>query len=90
MGREGEITLFRGKGCLYCRGTGYRGRVAVFEVMPYSQEMRRMTTVETDLSALRAQALKEGMVTLRENAVHKLLEGVTTYEEVLRVTWEQN
>jgi general secretion pathway protein E len=85
----GEVTLKRGEGCRECRGTGYYGRSAVFEVLPYSDALKRMTTPEADLGAIRAQARKEGLVTLRENAVKKLLDGETTYQEVLRVTWEQ-
>jgi general secretion pathway protein E len=87
--QTGAITLKRGKGCRDCRGTGYYGRSAVFEVLPYSEALKRLTTSESDLEAIRAQARKEGMVTLRDNAVQKLLAGETTYQEVLRVTWEQ-
>jgi general secretion pathway protein E len=58
-------------------------------VLPYSEALKKLTTPETDLEALTAQARKEGLVTLRENAVKKLLEGETTYQEVIRVTWEQ-
>lgn len=86
--KEGKITLFRGKGCTKCRGTGYRGRAAIFEVLPYTDALKKLTTAETDLTAFAIQARKEGMVTLRENAVKKLLAGVTTYQEVLRVTME--
>ena len=89
VGRKGSVTLSRGKGCLKCRGTGYLGRTGIYEVLPFTDGMRRLATPESDQSALRRQARKEGMVTLRENAVKKLLQGVTTYQEVLRVTWEQ-
>ncbi len=88
-GKEGSVTLYRGKGCIKCRGTGYYGRTSVFEVMPYSRGMREITTANTDLGKVREMALSENMVTLRENAVRKLLAGITTVEEVLRVTWEQ-
>ncbi|MFH2065842.1 MAG: GspE/PulE family protein [Pseudomonadota bacterium] len=86
--QEGKITLFRGKGCTKCRGTGYRGRAAIFEALPYSDTLKKMTTPETDLTALSLQARKEGMVTLRENAVKKLISGITTYQEVVRVTMD--
>ena len=89
LNKKGPIRLYRGKGCLKCRGTGYLGRNGIFEVLPITESIKKMTTHETDLEALRAQARKEGMATLRENAIKKLLEGETTYEEVLRVTWEQ-
>ena len=86
---KGSVLLKRGKGCRGCRGTGYYGRAAVFEVLPYTESLKRLTTAETDLEAIRAQARRDGLVTLRENAVRKLLAGETTYQEVLRVTWEQ-
>jgi general secretion pathway protein E len=89
LGRTGKLTLSRGKGCLKCRGTGYSGRTAIYEVIPFTEGMKKITSPETDLIALRTQAEKEGMITLRENAIKKLLEGITTYQEVLRVTWEQ-
>ncbi|MFO7838427.1 MAG: GspE/PulE family protein [Desulfosalsimonadaceae bacterium] len=89
LGKEGPVRLYRGKGCIYCRYTGYYGRTSVYEVLPYTPQLRRLTTAAADLSVIREQAHKDGMVTLRENAVKKLLAGVTTYQEVLRVTWEQ-
>jgi general secretion pathway protein E len=89
LGRTGKLKLSRGKGCLKCRGTGYSGRTAIYEVIPFTEGMKKLTSPETDLIALRTQAEKEGMITLRENAIKKLLEGITSYQEVLRVTWEQ-
>ena len=87
-GKNGPIRLSRGKGCEICRFTGYLGRVGVFEVIPYSKNLQRLTHDRTDTETIREQAVKEGMVSLRENAVRKMLTGVTTYQEVLRVTWE--
>ena len=86
--KHGKVKLCRGKGCSQCRGTGYFGRTAIYEALPYSKKLRNLTTQHTDLSSLREIALKENLVTLRENAIKKLLDGVTTYEEVMRVTWE--
>lgn len=88
--KTGEITLYRGTGCMHCRGTGYYGRTAIFEVLPYSTQLQELTQPETSLTEIRKQAKKENMVTLRENAIKKLLNGVITIEEVLRVTWEQS
>lgn len=87
-GGEDPVTLFRGGGCTRCRGTGYLGRSAVFEILPFSDAIRRLTTDQADDAAIRLKAREEGMVTLRENAVLKVKEGLTTYQEVLRVTWE--
>ena len=88
-GDNGHIRLYRGKGCQKCRGTGYFGRTGIFEVLPASESLKKMTAPGADLEALRMEAKKEGMVTLRENAVQKMLLGNTTYQEVLKVTWEQ-
>ena len=85
--QEGPITLFQGKGCLKCRGTGYLGRIGIYELVPVNESIRKLIKAETDTETLRAQAIKEGVYTLRQNAVKKLLEGKTTLEEVLRVTW---
>ncbi|MDY6903602.1 MAG: GspE/PulE family protein [Thermodesulfobacteriota bacterium] len=86
-GKQGKFKLYQGKGCAKCRGTGYRGRVGIFEILPYTEGIRRLTTQDTDLDKLRAKAREEGMISLREDAVRKLVRGETTYQEVLRVTW---
>jgi general secretion pathway protein E len=88
IGNGESIRLARGKGCQRCRGTGYLGRTGIFEVLPYSEALKRMTHSETDMAALRNKAVEEGMKTLRESAIAKLLEGTTSYQEILRVTWE--
>ncbi len=85
-GLKGAVKLYRGRGCNRCRQTGYRGRSAAFEVMPYSDAIQKMTTPKTNAANIRIRAIEEGMVTLRENAIQKMLDGVTSYEEVLRVT----
>jgi len=87
--RKNTVTLKRGKGCVLCRQTGYQGRTAIFEVMPYSESLKKMTSSEVNLSMLRARASREGLISLRDNAIRKMLNGETTYQEVLRVTWEQ-
>ena len=89
VGGNGYVSLHRGKGCLKCRGTGYLGRSGIFEVLPVTEGIRKLITPECDVEILRDVGRREGMVTLRENAIKKLLDGKTTYQEVLRVTWEQ-
>lgn len=90
LGKSGALRLHRGKGCLKCRGTGYRGRSGIYEVLPITESIKKNITPESDTEAIRRIAInEEGVVTLRENAIKKLLEGETTYQEVLRVTWEQ-
>ncbi len=86
--RNGPVELHMGKGCMKCRGTGYLGRSGVYEVLPVTESLKKMITAETNVEAMREVAKKEGMITLRENAIKKLLEGKTTYQEVLRVTWK--
>jgi general secretion pathway protein E len=85
--RTGLVTLFRGRGCPKCRNTGYRGRTAVLEVLPYTTSIRKLTLANADLEQLCTAARREGMKTLRESAVEKMLAGMTTFQEVLRVTW---
>jgi general secretion pathway protein E len=88
--KNGRITLYRGRGCQKCRGTGYHGRTGIFEVVPYSESLKKMTNASIDIETIRDQAKAEGMISLRGNALKKLLTGKTTYQEVLRVTWEQS
>ena len=87
LGRNGPVELHMGKGCMKCRGTGYLGRSGVYEVLPVTESIKKLITPESNVEAMLDMAKKEGMITLRENAVKKLLEGETTYQEVLRVTW---
>ncbi len=85
--KKGNVTLHRGKGCLKCRGTGHLGRIAAFEVMPYSETIKKLTTAQADIQEIRKTAINEGMTTLRENAILAMLQGATTHHEVARVTW---
>jgi len=89
VGLQGPIKLKRGKGCIQCRQTGYRGRTGIYEVMPYSEALKEVTkSGDVDIDTLRRAARKEGMRTLRESAIQKMLAGITTYHEVLKVTWD--
>jgi len=76
----------RGTGCLHCRQTGYSGRDGVFQVMPVSERLRGLIGKQTSSVALLEAAREEGMRTLREAAIEKVLEGVTTVSEMVRVT----
>jgi len=89
IGTQETVTVYRGRGCQHCRGTGYKGRIGIHEVLPFTESIQNLTTETTDLTAIREKAMEEGMVSLRENAVNKFLAGITTYQEVMRVTWEQ-
>ena len=85
---EEALCLKRGVGCERCRGTGYLGRVAALEVMPFSEKLRQLTMGGAEAKTLKREARNEGMRTLRENAIMIMMRGVTTYQEVLRVTVE--
>jgi len=76
----------RGAGCERCGGTGYRGRVGLYELLLMSDEIRHLITSGADANVIRQQGVKEGMKMLREDALEKLRCGLTTPEEVVRVT----
>jgi len=78
--------LVRGAGCRECRSTGYKGRVAIFEVMTINEEIRRKLVSRASLDEIRDVALANGMVTLRDAGLKKVLDGVTTVSELVRVT----
>jgi general secretion pathway protein E len=87
---EGEesVQLKQGKGCLKCRGTGFLGRTAVFEMMAIDEGMKGVIaeSEELDILTVKKKALGSGMIPLRTNAIDKMLKGVTTFHEVARVT----
>ncbi|MBU1341995.1 MAG: GspE/PulE family protein [Proteobacteria bacterium] len=86
---SGTIRLAHGKGCVKCRNTGYKGRTGIYEIMPYSESLKSLTTEGAGLEMLRKKAVEEGLVLLRQNGIRKMLKGQTTYQEILRVTWDQ-
>jgi type IV pilus assembly protein PilB len=81
-----SIKLFRGKGCERCNGTGFKGRVALFEVMDVDEEVRELILSGGSANELRQQATENGMLGLRQSGLQKIREGVTTMEEVIRET----
>jgi len=76
----------RGKGCERCNGTGYKGRVGLYEVMEITEELRELILVGASALELKRKAVDEGMITLRRSGLRKVMEGVTTIEEVARET----
>ena len=80
-----EITLYKGEGCPYCKDTGYKGRVAIFELMLITENIRDLISKNVTTGKLREAAIKEGMCQLREDGIKKVCEGITTIDEVLRV-----
>jgi type IV pilus assembly protein PilB len=82
----GRVTLYRGKGCATCHYTGMKGRSAIYEVLPVTPEIRGLILHSTFADEIHDVAQKQGMKTLREAGLARVLEGATTVEEVLRVT----
>jgi len=83
---DGFETVYRPVGCDECRGTGYKGRTAIFEIMQMSEALRRSIKRGVSSDELRAIAVREGMVSLRASGVKKIIEGITSPDEVLSVT----
>ena len=81
-----KILLKRGKGCHQCRDTGYFKRESVYEVVGIDDDMAKLISDQPEMLALKEMAKKKKFRTLWENAIRKMLNGVTTFEEVLRVT----
>ncbi len=85
---EDEIKFYKGKGCSECGGSGYLGRVGVFEVLSVSQKISQLVLEHPDSNSLEKAAISEGMITMKQDGYLKVLQGVTTIEEVLRVAQE--
>src|SRR4029078_10738477 len=85
---EATATVARkkGKGCDYCNQTGYKGRVGLYEVMEITEQLRELILVGASALGLRQEAGEEGMITLRRSGLRKVMDGVTTIEEVARET----
>jgi type IV pilus assembly protein PilB len=81
----GDVVFYRGRGCEQCRHTGYRGRAGIFELMMLSEEIQDLIVKRAPLSEVRSAALANGMKTLKADGFQKVLEGLTTVEEVMRV-----
>jgi general secretion pathway protein E len=85
---EGDITLYKPIGCASCTGMGYRGRMAIIEFLPMTDPVRKLIMAHEEAGAIQKLAIAEGMQTLYENGMVKVVQGVTTLEEVMRVTSE--
>jgi len=86
VGDNKSYDLYQGKGCRYCRGTGYFGRIGVFEIFPMSEILKQKVSEKASTDELRQIAIREGMATLREDAWRKVRSGLTTVAEAVRVT----
>ncbi len=88
FGDEKIIRLYRGKGCGLCHGTGYEGRIGIYEVLTLNETIRDAIIARKDADAIRNIAIQAGMQTMIEDGMEKVKQGITTVEEILRVTKE--
>jgi type II secretory ATPase GspE/PulE/Tfp pilus assembly ATPase PilB-like protein len=82
----GSATIYHGKGCSECDFTGYSGRLGIFEFLPMSDTIKELVLEKASANVIKEKARGEGMVVLREDGWSKVLAGITSVEEVLRVT----
>ncbi len=86
FGGEATFSVYKGKGCKICHFTGYSGRLGVFEVLEVTKEIRKLIAEKNDSDVIGAAAFKEGMSTMLDDGLDKVVKGYTTVEEVIRVT----
>lgn len=86
VGDNREIRVYKGQGCKNCRNTGYAGRIGIFEILEISKEIRKLITERKDADVIAQQAIREGMITMLEDGLQKVSKGITSIEEILRVT----
>lgn len=88
LGLKEKIKFYHGKGCLRCKSTGFSGRIGIFELLLMQEEIKNMVTARVSVNEMRKKAISLGMRTLFEDGIEKIKNGITTPEEVLRVTKE--
>jgi len=84
-----ETALYEGKGCEECRFTGYRGRTAIYEIMAITEPIRELVLAHASSQQIKQKAVSQGMRTLRQDGLRKVLQGLTTISEVIRVTQQE-
>ena len=82
--KSDEVKLYKGEGCSFCNGTGYKGRIAIFELMIITDNIRELISKNATTSLIREEAIKEGMQLLKEDGFVKVCQGITTIDEILR------
>jgi type IV pilus assembly protein PilB len=85
-----NLTIHKAEGCKHCNNTGYKGRIAVYEIMKITKELRELISNNENTSKLKHEAINSGMVTLRQNCVRLVKNGITSVEEMLRVTYSKD
>ena len=88
--KETCSVLYQGTGCIHCGNTGYRGRLAVHEVMPMSPALRELVVKRASTNDLSQKAIEEGMKTIQQDGMSKVLDGRTSLKEMLRVTYDDS
>lgn len=84
---DNDVTLYKGKGCSVCNYTGYKGRQAVHEIMPINEKLRLLIDDRAGIDKIRKEAFSQGMTSLKENCKQLVLEGITTVDELIRITY---
>ncbi len=87
LGIEENKYLYKGKGCAYCNSTGFKGRTAIHEIMPINRKLRVQIDNQESTDKIRETTIENGTITLRENCKQLVLKGITSLEELLRVTY---
>jgi len=85
LNNDSKIKLYRGKGCSFCKNTGYYGRTSIYELIVLDEEIKSLIVTKASSNVINELALKNGMKTLKDSGIEKALQGITTIEEVLRV-----
>jgi len=86
--KSAKVRLYKGKGCEICRHTGYTGRIGIFEVMVMNEKLNQAILAKKNVDELSQIARQTGMRTMFEDGIIKVTEGITTVEELLRVTMD--
>jgi len=86
LGEQKEIKFKRGRKCAHCNFTGYKGQVGIFEILAINDDIKSLILSRSSVREIQKMAQKKGMISLRQHGIEKIIEGVTTPEEILRVT----
>lgn len=82
---DGKVKLYRGTGCSFCKNTGYYGRTSIYELIVLDEAIRSLVISKASSNVIKAAAIKKGMKTLKDSGMEKVMQGITTIEEVIRV-----
>lgn len=88
LGTGNEVRMYMGRGCTICHGTGYSGRIGIFEILAISTAIQKLINVKADSAIIEKKAIEEGMTTMLEDGLSKVQSGLTTIDEILRATKE--